>query len=197
MDKCPLDGKPCPNERILHVTETDNGGVKEFHFCETCSLHYLKKINQEQFFPPPVEEKPAEEKPKDDFIGGLPIVQTKIVSKPQKSSKAPCPYCGITAEEISSGGRFGCDRCYIHFTPEMESALFRIHGATKHVGKIPKKWAEEKEKRLQTQEEAKDIDHQIVNLKLKMAKAIEAENYEVAGVLKQKIEELQRRKATS
>lgn len=182
---CPLTGKPCPNEKILHVATLTDGNVEESHYCEGCYTQYLKQIKQEQYFPEPTTEKVQ------DTLEFLNQTQEKLA---KKSQRKPCPQCGITVEEVGKGGRFGCDHCYVHFAPEIENAATRIHGATKHVGKIPKKWAEEKEKRLQAQEETKDIDHQIVNLKLKMAKAIEAENYEVAGVLKGKIEELQRKK---
>ena len=55
---------------------------------------------------------------------------------------------------------------------------------------MPKKFPEEQKKRRLQEEAALSVQDQIKNLEDKMAKAVKVENYEVAGVLKLKIQEL-------
>jgi protein-arginine kinase activator protein McsA len=92
--------------------------------------------------------------------------------------------------------RFGCASCYEYyektFDEYYEETFDKIikrcqNGATKHVGKSPKNLPHRKEAELFA---AEDLDGKIKMLRSKMEKAIELENYEVAGVLKKRIEEL-------
>ena len=48
-----------------------------------------------------------------------------------------CPHCGMTYSEFNRLGYFGCPDCYAAFAKEIKPLLQRIHGATKHIGKVP------------------------------------------------------------
>ena len=50
-----------------------------------------------------------------------------------------CPLCGTGREEISRTGRAGCPDCYTVFEDMFMPYMKRIHGATAHVGKIPRR----------------------------------------------------------
>lgn len=85
-------------------------------------------------------------------------------------------------------GRLGCPECYDTFKEELRPVIHRCqNGGTHHIGKRPSNY----EKLIEAKEQKLDVEEQIRLLRLKMAKAVEVENYEVAGVLKKKIEELQ------
>lgn len=48
----------------------------------------------------------------------------------------------MTFEEFKRTGRFGCAMCYNSFSEKLYPIFRRIHGNTKHVGKIPTKMGE-------------------------------------------------------
>lgn len=188
MDLCPIKKTPCPHAKVIHITELTNGKVTELHLCPNCAGYFTGEN--------PVKPKEPEKQPPAIPPGFLSLMQA-IMSKPitvpaPKSSHPPCPKCGTTTDDIVQTGRFGCSECYSHFEAGAASIIARCQmGATQHVGKVPKNWSEQQQKKREEQEAALDKAERIRNLRMKMAKAIEVENYEVAGVLKKKIEELQ------
>lgn len=134
-------------------------------------------------------------KKEHSFLPGFLALMEAILKQPIPPI-SPCPQCGTTAADIS---KFGCANCYYHFndcqlnfehTLSSDIIARSQMGNNKHIGKIPKKWQED-QKKIQEQKEATlDKEERIKNFELKMAKAIKVENYEVAGILKKKIEEL-------
>lgn len=182
MDVCPISKNPCPHPRVVHITEINNGAVTEQHLCQNCAGQATgeEPVKKDKPIPP-------------GFLALMQAILAKPLLAPApKSSYPPCPKCGMTTDEIVKNGKFGCTECYSHFQAGVGSILAQCQmGATQHVGKVPQKWAEEQAKKRELAETALDKSEQIKNLKLKMAKAIEVENYEVAGVLKKKIEDLQ------
>jgi len=189
MDFCPINKKPCPHARVVHVTDLNDGHVTEQHLCEKCSEQIIGEDSL----------KKAVEKQKSIIPPGLLTLMQAILANPlfadssqlQKPSYPPCPKCETTTNDIVKSGKFGCAECYIHFGRGAENIVSRAQGAMQHVGKVPKRWASEQANKQEQIEITLDKNEQIKNLKLKMKKAIEVENYEVAGVLKKKIEELQ------
>jgi len=55
----------------------------------------------------------------------------------RREASVACPDCGMTLIEFRQRGRFGCPKDYEVFTPHLRDLLERIHGATKHVGRVP------------------------------------------------------------
>lgn len=179
---CPYSKKPCDDKKILHITELNNEGYTEFHMCEKCANQYSgNSINPEIKFLSTLK----------DLIGFLTL--SLLMSKTISSQKQPklitsqCPNCGVTPEYISKNGRFGCAKCYEYYQSSVEHLLKKCQeGATEHIGKVPKSFIKKQENK----ESLLEISDQIINLEHKMQKAIMLENYEIAGVLKQKIQEL-------
>lgn len=186
MDVCPINKNPCPHARVVHITEINDGRVTEQHLCQNCA----GQVTGETL----VKKEPATPAIPPGFLALMKAIMAKpLTAAPQVPSHPPCPNCGTTTNDIVQSGRLGCAECYVHFQAGVASIIARCQmGATHHVGKIPKKRQEDQEKRQAEKEAALDKKEQIRNLKLKMAKAIEVENYEVAGVLKEKIEKLER-----
>lgn len=195
MDVCPLSGKPCPNKKVTQVTELkDDGSVVELKLCKECTPKYMEPEAVEPVVKPaPLAPAPAVEPdspvPTLFAILGLlmskAIQQKKIEVTPKVEPKPPCPSCGCTLKDIAMTGKLGCGECYHHFENEMKIVLVHSHaGHTEHVGK-----------RIKVQPKPdnpnEDINERIKSYKLKMAKAVEVENYEAAGELKKKIAELQ------
>jgi protein arginine kinase activator len=165
MENCPISGKPCDNARTTQITDLKDGKITTINVCKDCVSQCTPEVPA---IPP-------------EFLSLMKaILKSPCLAPPTISNHPPCPKCGHTTADIVSTGKFGCPTCYTHFQSGTSSILARCQmGATQHIGKRPKN------------EIALDKEEQIKNLKLKMARAIEVENYEVAGVLKKKIEELQ------
>ena len=98
----------------------------------------------------------------------------------QRRESVSCPDCGIGLEEFRASGRLGCARDYDHFRAELEPLLERIHGAGRHVGRIPARMAA----RLAVVE-------QLELYQRELAAAVEREAYEEAAQLRDKIRELE------
>lgn len=190
MDICPVRKIPCPHARVFHVTELKDGKLsKELHLCHECGPTF-----SESFIPLESIEKP------DPIPAGLlslmTIIAKEIIAKepvsPPKPSYPPCPFCGMTVADFVQTGKLGCQICYDHYQKGLMTILARCQqGETCHVGKVPKNWKKEQQARLEKEEESLDREEKIRRLREKMANAIKVENYEVAGILKKKIEELQ------
>lgn len=168
MDHCPFTGAPCSLPKVYHITDILGNEVKQMHLCQKCFLNqYKSKVHDEVI----------------SFINCLLSERKKLLEK-------KCKNCGFTLEDIGKLARLGCPDCYDSFKEELKPIIHRCQsGATHHVGKRPKNY----EQIIEAKEAKLDIEEQIRLLRLKMAKAVEVENYEVAGVLKKKIEELQTR----
>jgi protein-arginine kinase activator protein McsA len=209
VDLCPFTQQPCPLAKTTHITELKDGVVTELHLCKQCAERYL---GDPEMPPPPssvkIPVKGGEETTpvQPGFVaipvgapqgGLLPLLQLLFggpLALKQNEARAfpPCSHCGIEPKEIVKKGRFGCDKCYQHFNTAVQQSVARCQdGNLKHVGKVPKRWAEEQKKRRLEEEAALDAAEKLRRLKGKLAKAIEVENYEVAAILKKKIEELQ------
>ena len=89
------------------------------------------------------------------------------------SDTKPCPDCGLTVEEFDVKGKFGCKSCYYHFSEKMIDLVYPYHQGYEHVGKMPKKYWSNKCN--------SSIEEKTKLLKLKLAKAIELEEYEKAA----------------
>ncbi len=199
--KCPLTGKFCNVPRTLHITDIKNGVVEETHLCQICAVNVDTSTGE--IIPPKKQDISIASTPNPshpnlgnalgeflDFLAASMQAKDKLL----QNNRTPCPNCGITLQEIAETKRLGCPVCYDHFEKELHSVLRAVQGGSiQHVGKVPKKWAKENQERLEQKEREADIHERIRLLKSKQANAIKLENYEAAGVLKTKIEELEKK----
>lgn len=56
-----------------------------------------------------------------------------------QSVQLRCPSCGMTYNQFTQLGRFGCPDCYDSFSSRLEPLLRRIQTGTSHTGKVPVK----------------------------------------------------------
>ena len=90
-----------------------------------------------------------------------------------------CPHCGYTYPRFAETGRLGCARCYETFRPQLEPLVRRLQGANSHHGKIPARAG----LRLRQQQE-------LSGLRERLRLAVEAEAFEEAAGLRDKIRDL-------
>lgn len=179
----------CPSShgrQVIHVTTLENGKTDQIHLCVYCAEKYLSDF---------LHPKPnLELSPVVDIFDFLSLLASKGLIKNVKplsyiQPQIGCPGCGITPDEIKQTGRLGCPKCYEFYSGSLEKIIQKCHdGATQHVGKKPKNFKEEYH--LSSAKTTNDIQDQIKSLQSKLNNAVKLENYEVAGVLKKKIEAL-------
>ncbi len=108
---------------------------------------------------------------------------------PARSQTTRCKVCGSTYHEIAKSGQVGCANCYDVFLSELMPSISRIHGNTTHCGKTP--FINEKADDTKPVADAKS---EIEELKAKLKKAIDEQNFELAATLRDKIKEMEESK---
>lgn len=160
----------CDKTATFHITElTDPDGPAVLHLCEE---HARTFFNQEGTSHPATA------------LTNLLSKQLKLEKISEELSAVDmkqCPMCGITFAEFRKGGRLGCPYDYIAFEEDLEPLLVNIHGATGHSGKVPHNLAGTPLRQFRLKE-----------LKEEMKEAIEKEQYEVAGKLRDRIAAIER-----
>ena len=56
---------------------------------------------------------------------------------PTGGDQVRCSGCGSTFQDIAATGRAGCAKCYDTFYDQLLPSLQRLHGKTRHAGKLP------------------------------------------------------------
>ena len=114
----------------------------------------------------------------NDLLAGL--ADLGATTEPELLQTVKCPSCGFTYQDFKKVGRFGCGDCYEAFKKQLGPLLKRIHGADRHTGKIP----------LMVGKTVKDTRN-LQDLKARMEKAIQAEDFEEAARLRDKVREME------
>lgn len=153
------------NQATTHIKTVVNGILTEHNLCSRCAA-------EEGYtgFP-------------SNSLAGL-ISSMFGDSMPMKVSSVRCPVCGATFSDISKTGKVGCSECYKTFYNELLPYLKRIHGSTKHVGKIPISSPITEESSMET----------IESLRVELNRLVSEEKYEEAAVVRDKIKELEEKK---
>lgn len=163
---CEICGK---KEATVHLTEIVNDKVTKLHLCEDCAKE--KGVEMEEHFG------------LSDLLAGLADLGQTI--EPETAVSIKCPYCKFTYQDFKRVGRLGCGECYEAFKSQLAPLLKRIHGADRNVGKVP----------LRAGKTVKDT-RTIQELKMKMERAIQQEEFEEAARLRDQMKELEKKSKT-
>ena len=154
------------NQATVHLTEIIDDQMTELHLCEECAKN--KSMDMEQQFG------------LADLLAGL-----SDMGKPQmegkEAVKLKCPGCGLSYDDFRKIGRLGCSECYNSFRKYLMPLFKRIHGSSKHYGKMP----------LVLARPLKAKPDELAELKDRLEKAIQTEEFEEAARLRDKIKELE------
>lgn len=147
----------------MSITEITNGNIESHQVCKECGEEFMGLDKKNEI--------------------DLSHINTpeELLSFIQEMSQDPC-VCGTTIKDFHEHGRFGCPKCYEHFTQIMEQLVYPFHKANQHVGKRPMRQIMEKIEN--------DPVEKLKLLKLKYAKALELEEYEKLADLKKQIDQV-------
>lgn len=90
-----------------------------------------------------------------------------------------CPNCNLAFGDFKKHGRFGCAECYKTFRDEIVKIVTKIHGASSHTGKNPKKGDKPQNQRIE-----------MMKLREELKWALEKEEYERAAEIRDRIKRL-------
>jgi protein arginine kinase activator len=149
-------------EATVHLTQIAGDKVQKVDLCEDCAKQ--KGVNDPAGFS------------LADLLLGLGASQE--IEEAAGGATIKCPRCGFTQADFKKSGRLGCAECYVTFSDGLESLLKTMHKGIKHVGKVP-----------QALQHTRDLSEHLRLLQRKLAKAIEAENFELAAQLRDEIKQ--------
>lgn len=158
-DKCKM------HTATTHVKQTVNGQTTELNLCPACAAK-LGLADPFGSFGLDL----------GDFWGSL-FAPPAIHSH---EDELRCPDCGASFRQIAESGKPGCPTCYLTFYERLLPSIQRIHGKTKHTGKVAQQ-ADEKTKN----------EHELKQLKEELARLIAEQEYEKCAELRDKIRKLE------
>lgn len=148
------------NHATTHIKTVVNGIVREYNLCSACAAQSGYGSNS--------------------ITGMLASMLGDISPQTVKNQKC-CSVCGATFLDIAHSGKMGCGECYKTFNDEILPYLKRVHGATRHVGKIPNRAP------LIVKPKEKTVE----DLRQELARMVAEEKYEQAATLRDKIKEME------
>lgn len=114
--------------------------------------------------------------PFDNAVHDLYKMRDVFDSDQKRNKRKTCAFCKTEQEDYEDTYFVGCPACYNTFNEEIKQACINVHGAKKHVGKVPEKFKTMAGKQAE-----------ILELESQKQRAVEREDYELANMLKKKI----------
>ncbi|MFP4026917.1 MAG: UvrB/UvrC motif-containing protein [Candidatus Brocadiia bacterium] len=156
--KCDICGR---REATIHLTDFVDGQPVERDLCEECYA--------EQDGVPPVSSSQIFQQ----LVGAL-------APELEEATNKKCPECGISYLEFRQTLRFGCPNDYEFFSEQLDDLLKQLHGATRHVGRLPSGAAQRGSSQARIQVLKRELDE-----------AVEREDFEKAARFRDRIQELE------
>ena len=147
----------------VHLTQIVGEKMQKLDLCEDCAK--AKGINDPTGFA------------MADVMLGLGASQELDPSAGTVEIK--CPRCGFSQADFKKSGRLGCPECYQVFAEGLAGLLKTMHKGTRHTGKTP-----------EALRQSRDQAERLKLLNKKLAKAIEAEDFELAAKVRDELKEL-------
>jgi len=148
-------------DSVVQLTKVTESGPSTLHLCEKCAAERGVETTVA-----------APKHPLGDFLHA---VQQQLTLPSGEVGR--CTFCGATMNDFRATGRWGCARCYATFEASMRELLRRVHGNSRHAGR-------------QYQPPQPELDERATilgELKERLRRAIESEQFELAADLRDRI----------
>ncbi len=149
-------------EASVHLTQIVGDKMQKVDLCEECAK--TKGINDPAGFS------------LADLLLGLGASQE--IDQAAGGAEVKCARCGFTQSDFKKSGRLGCPDCYETFAEALGGLLKTMHKGTRHVGKVPESFRQ-----------SRDLSDRLKLLQKRLTKAVEAEDFEEAAVLRDEIKQ--------
>ena len=161
---CQICGK---NPGTVHITEIHDNKMSEIHVCERCAeekgIHATAKKQKFDIA---------------DLLAGM--VDDMTNTEEERVGHVQCPRCGLPYSGFKETGRLGCPECYSAFQFQLRPLLRRLHGDTRHRGKVPVRDGE-----------GVTRSRQIQRMHDELQRAVEREDFEHAASIRDEIKRLE------
>lgn len=158
--KCEICGL---KDAVIHIRQIQKESVHELHICEECAQE--KGLIREE----------ETELPVTNLLAGL-IDGAEAPGAADKA--AACPRCGTRLADFRKTGRFGCSDCFKVFESDLKAIVSQMAARPRHAGKLPAA--------VGGPQPHPDRE----GLRLELRSAVEAEDYEKAAQLRDRLREL-------
>jgi protein arginine kinase activator len=151
----------CSNPATVHLTRLVKKQKLEVHLCESCAEKHQAA-------------------PADLSLSSIveSLIGQHVSPVAEELGRLICPTCGIKYMEFRADGRLGCPADYEVFRRGLVPILQRIHRATRHAGKAPRR-------RPAATDLAAAVE--LLDLRQRLRRAVNAEDYETAAALRDSI----------
>jgi protein arginine kinase activator len=157
-------------DAVVHLTRIVDNQVTQLHLCEKCAA--AKGVETTVALP---------QHPLGDILQAVQQAGTATGGGTTREDAAACAFCGATARDFRATGRLGCAHCYDAFEKSLRELLRRLHGGHRHVGLA---YAPPHPEAL----EQADV---LGELRLRLQRAVEGEQFELAAELRDRIKVLE------
>lgn len=148
-------------DAVVHLTQIVDNAVSQLHLCERCAAE--KGVETSAGMP---------QHPLGQFLAE---VQQQVAAPSSEANR--CTFCGASMKDFRASGRLGCARCYVTFEGSLRELLRRVHGHSRHVGRGY----------ASPEPEAMEGDSIRGELRDRLRRAIESEQFELAAELRDRI----------
>lgn len=155
----------------VYMTKIVDGEKTETHLCEECA-------RESQGFNFGFDPKFMLQNIFADFFNNTHAVG--VPAQNVEPQPLQCDNCGFTENHFARLGRLGCSKCYDVFEARLDSLLRRVHGNSRHTGKVPERTGG-------TIRVRKEMD----NLRQVLQQAVLKEEFEEAARLRDEIRKLE------
>jgi protein arginine kinase activator len=162
-------------EAAIHLTQIVNNSVTTLHLCEQCAAEKGVETGAS-----------VAKFPLGDFLASL--GKTTGGEQAEVAPGVACPFCGGTLQDFRETGRLGCAACYTTFEPHLRDLLRRLHGSSRHAGE---QYTAAAAALAAAAPQAKAAGAVVGELREQLQRAVEAENFELAAVLRDKLKVLE------
>lgn len=152
------------NSATTHVKTIINGELTEYSLCAECS----QKLGY------------------GNLLTGLGRNFSSLLGgffsdvDPDAKDTVRCKCCGSSFDDIARTGKVGCAECYHTFYNRLIPLIQRIHGNTKHRGKVPGGSLPQPKPQ-----------SELSLMRIELREAIDSENFEHAAALRDRIREME------
>jgi protein arginine kinase activator len=154
-------------EAKIFVKKVLNDKTEDYNICEVCASQVLgHSINLDDLQDGIIDNV-------SDMLAGF-----SDISSGSAGDETVCGVCGHTSSDFQETGRLGCEVCYETFGSRLNTLLKRLQGSCQHTGKcLPG---------LEKRQKIEELTNEI-------KKAVNAEEYERAAVLRDRIRRLKKK----
>jgi protein arginine kinase activator len=165
-------------EAVIHLTQIVNNSVTTMHLCEPCAAEKGVETGAS-----------VAKFPLGDFLASL--GKGGATEPTEAGLDVPCRACGATLRDFRQSGRLGCAQCYESFAGHLRDLLRRLHGSTHHEGESYRAGGRKAEQAVPAGQSQPLGGGELGQLREQLRRAVEAENFELAAELRDRIRVLE------